>query len=214
MWKVFYRSSQRLFLIGTALIALVLGLSNRFFPDADTWNMLLLPATFALFWAAATDLRAHLSLGVPWQKWFGSNLLTIAGFTIPLSAIGAVTAYIGNPHSSLMVRSIPSTFTIEPTISPASSLALTFTIFFCLIGTAAALGTMFGALMSQRLSSIMIAIISLSVFGGLAFMYAVSSEIYPSDLTIHAPVPGVYIFTLPPLLAAIAVTAWSARRGL
>lgn len=214
MWKVFYHPSQRLFLLSTVLIAAALGLSNLLLSEGDMWNFLLLPTTFGLFWAAATDLRACLSLGVPWKKWLGSNLLTIVGFAILISAIGAATTYIGNPYSSLMVRSIPSTFTIEPTINPASSLTLTFTIFFCLIGTAATLGTMFGALISSNRSALVIVIISFVVFGGFTFVYASFTEAYSPDVTIHAPVPGVYYFTVPVALASIAITALTARRGL
>lgn len=214
MWKVFYHSSQRLFLIGTALIAVALGLGNLCLSEGDLWNFLLLPATFALFWAAATDARACFSLGVPWQRWLGSNLLTIAGCATLLSVAGTITSYIGNPYSSLMVRSVPSTFTIEPTISPASSLALTFTVFFCLIGTAAALGTMFGSLMSTDRSALVIVIISFVVFGGFAFVYASFTEAYSPDVDIHAPVPGVYFFAVPLSIIATAVTAWNARRGL
>ncbi|MDK8450746.1 hypothetical protein [Corynebacterium mastitidis] len=213
MPKVFSQPSRRVFVVGTLLVAVVVGLGNTFAPEGDTWNFFVLPAaTVSLFFVSGFDLRAHLSLGVTWRQWTASAALTAAAVAAALGAVAAVTSYFNGYYGSFVVRAVPSRFTLENTLHPAVGLPLTFTVFFVVLFFFAACGIAVGGLASTNMSafSVLPIIIALFFFGG-AVLGASMSTIH---LDIPAPVPGVYVYLIPASALAFGLTTLGARRGL
>ncbi|WP_018118448.1 hypothetical protein [Corynebacterium mastitidis] len=213
MLKVFSQPSRRVFVVGTLLVAVVVGLGNTFAPEGDTWNFFVLPAaTVSLFFVSGFDLRAHLSLGVTWRQWTASAALTAAAVAAALGAVAAVTSYFNGYYGSFVVRAVPSRFTLENTLHPALGLFLTFTVFFVMLFFFAACGIAVGGLASTNISAFIVLpiIIALFFFGG-AVLGASMSTIH---LDIPAPVPGVYVYLIPGSALAFGLTALGARRGL
>lgn len=213
MLKVFSQPSRRVFVVGTLLVAAVVGLGNTFAPEGDTWNFFVLPAAaFSLFVVSGFDLRAHLSLGVTWRQWIASAALTAAAVAAALGAVAAVTSYFNGYYGSFVVRAVPSRFTLENTLHPAVGLPLTFTVFFVVLFFFAACGIAVGSFASTNMSVFLIlpAVLALFFFGG-AFLGVGMSTFH---LDIPAPVPGVYVYLIPGSALIFGLTALGARRGL
>ncbi|KQB87498.1 hypothetical protein [Corynebacterium lowii] len=206
MLKVFYQPSRRELTLGTALIAVVVGLGDVFAHAQGFWFFYVLsPLTFGLLCVPGAQTRAALSLGAPWKQWVESNVAVAFCITLILSIICTITTAINGfdgPFRTFLTNndSPVALVHIEKTL-------ITFSVFFCAIFFVAVLGSTIGALQSQSQSSR-----ALFYFVGAFFIAAILGFIL--GFFNVSLIPGVYIFCLPLSTIALGATAFSARRGL